>query len=211
MDALQLRLSTVFRRILKRKGHLPPDLLAAELALRVPSTRIKARDLGLFLYHGYFDESFVVEAESEIVNAHLSLPLDVSFTISVSNTSASLMALLALIGTLSDVRSEGRFLGAHAKGVIDKAGLALVQVADYRSIDDAAWVKLDSVKSPLCGDDAPELNWERHIFDLCARRASSTGPTYLDRCVVAPLRFSATQAVNEGFFDAVAPLQPYRK
>lgn len=173
------------------------------LVTAVPVALVDPFDEGLFFYYGVLAEADVVEAQQRLMDAHLNLPIDQRFTLTLSSVNASAFATLAMISIVNGLRAEGRRVNVHGVGVIMDGGLAIAQSADYRSLEATAFVMLAAPTHAAHMDEMSD-RWRSWIFEQYESRTGIPQETYRRR-TDAGLFLTALQSVEERLFDAIGP------
>jgi ATP-dependent protease ClpP protease subunit len=151
--------------------------------------------------------------------AHLLLPIEVPITIEISSVGGDVELSLAIIGTISQMRREGRKVNAHVLGFALSAAFDIVQFCDHRSIDpqggmmmhESQYGKDADATSNHLRDALFSKKLEKQIFEVLSSRTGRPVSYYQKLVDGKDYYVSAQEALQEGFVDEITSVPTLSK
>ena len=191
--------------------------MLAELVQRVPKDAFNRSFLpeNVALLIGEIDEDSSQAVIQDMWDIHRDLPVSQPLQLILSSCGGQVYSGLAIIGTINELRRQGRRVHIHVSGWALSMAFEILQAADYRSMEPTAYLMTHEEQYGYEGntsDQEQETKFSRGQETLMLERlASRTGKTvkyYRDKIAHKNWYIGPDAALAEGFIDEVKPVPP---
>lgn len=173
---------------------------------------------GHLVFHGDVDEETVINAQYEIMATHRNIKPDKELTLHLSSYGGGCYAGLALVGTIQQVRRDGRKVNAHVSGYAMSMGSLVLQACDRRTIDDNAWLMIHEVNYWNEGKTSAHEDYLEHIkrlqdglYAMYSKRTGKPIEHYRKWLHKQDVYLTAAQALEHGLVDEVKSTPEFKK
>jgi ATP-dependent protease ClpP protease subunit len=223
---LGYRFERILRKALRGRKNLDGWLAewVPELISEVPSEAYEEKspaDAGVLFLHADITEKSVTVVQEDLVSAHLSLKQRVRMTLNLSTTGGDTGAALALMGTIYDLRRQGRDVDIVIRSLGLSSGSIILQAATRRIMESHAYLLLHEPHYSM-----PDLTFRQHsdelkmtallvktICEIYASRSKHDAKFFEDLIERRDVYLTAREALAYGLVDEVlrVPLITERK
>jgi ATP-dependent protease ClpP protease subunit len=173
---------------------------------------------GIVSLHADIETETVAALQAQVMSVHLSIRKHIPLRLNVSSPGGDINAALALVSTLNEVRRDGRRVHIHVQGIAYSATSAIVQAADYRTIEAMASMMIHkstwSMGRSTLDEHADMLrDSQRQLDTLFSLYSARTGqPVSYYRAAVHKKDWvlSARQTLAEGLVDKVLAVPGFK-
>lgn len=163
---LGYRFERVLRKALRGRRNLDSFLeeYIPELVCEVPSEAYEERcpsDEGHLFFHGDVTEKTIAELQAALVAVHLSLKSRKRMALNLSTLGGDTGAAFALMGTIYDLRRQGREVDIFVRGYAMSSGSIILQAGTKRVMEAHAFLLLHEPHYPM-----PDATYRQHQDDL---------------------------------------------
>lgn len=144
---LAYKFESILRSRLRGKRNLPA-WLSDTIPLLIDAVpdeaydRKEPADAGVLFFQASVTAESALELQNDIVSAHLSLKKGARIMLNLTTEGGETMAALAILGTIHDIRRQGRAVDIIVRGAAFSSGSIILQAATRRIIEPDAAVMI---------------------------------------------------------------------